>query len=85
LSNIKYISTLEILASILHTKVASVFSINSLVEDLQVTNKTITNWINILEKVYYCHKIYPYYKSELKSLKKEAKIYLIDYTEVSNI
>jgi predicted AAA+ superfamily ATPase len=50
-----------------------------------VTNKTISNWVDILEKVYYLYRIYPYNNSELKSLKKEPKLYLWDYTEVKDI
>ena len=85
LNNIKDLWILEILASILPTKVASPFSINSLVEDLQVTNKTISSWIDIFEKVYICYRIYPFTKSDLKSLKKEPKLYLWDYTHIDNI
>jgi len=85
LNNIKDLSLLEILISILYTKVWSTFSINSLVEDLQITNKTISNWVNILEKVYYLYRIYPYNNSTLKSLKKEPKLYLWDYTEIKDI
>ncbi len=85
LNNIKDLWLLELLASILNTKVWSPFSINSLVEDLQVTNKTITNWIDIFEKVYLVYRIYPFYKSNLKSLKKEPKLYFWDYTGLNNI
>ena len=85
LNNIKDLWILEVLASILPTKVWSPFSINSLVEDLQVTNKTISNWIDIFERVYICYRIYPYNKSDLKSLKKEPKLYLWDYTYIDDI
>jgi uncharacterized protein len=82
ISQIKEISLLEILVSILHTKVGNLLSINSLVEDIQVTNKTLTNWMEILEKVYYCYRVYPFANSAIKSIKKEPKLYLWDYTEV---
>lgn len=85
LSNIKDLWLLDLLVSILYTKVSSTFSINSLVEDIKTTNKTLSNWIEILEKVYYCYRIYPYNNSEIKSLKKEPKLYLWDYTEVKDI
>ena len=85
LNNIKDLWILELLASILPSKIWSPFSINSLVEDLQVTNKTISNWIDIFEKVYISYRVYPYNKSDLKSLKKEPKLYLWDYTHIENI
>ena len=85
LNNVKDLGILEVLANILPTKVWSPFSINSLVEDLQVTNKTIWNWIDIFERVYISYRIYPYNKSNLKSLKKEPKLYLWDYTHIDDI
>lgn len=85
LNNLRDLGILEILVNILNTKVWSIFSINSLVEDLQITNNTITSWVEILEKVYYCYRIYPYTKSSLKSLKKEPKLFLWDYMEIKNI
>ena len=85
LNNVKDLWILEVLASILPTKVWSPFSVNSLVEDLKVTNKTISNWIDIFERVYICYRIYPYNKSSLKSLKKEPKLYLWDYTYIEDI
>lgn len=85
ITNVREIGLIEVLADILKEKVASNLSINSLVEDLQVWNKTISNWINILERVYHCYRIYPYYDSELKSLKKEPKLYLWDYSVIDDI
>jgi len=85
LNNLRDLWILEVLVNILNTKVWSIFSINSLVEDLQITNNTITSWIEILEKVYYCYRIYPYTKSSLKSLKKEPKLFLWDYMEIKDI
>jgi predicted AAA+ superfamily ATPase len=85
LNNIRDLWMLEFLASILHTKIWSPFSINSLVEDLKITNKTISNWVDILERVYYCYRIYPFNKSDLKSLKKEPKLYLWDYSWITDI
>jgi len=82
---IKEFSTFQILVDILESKVASIFSINSLREDLQVSNNTIKNWIEILENFYYCFRVYPYQNSKIKSLKKESKIFLWDYSEVKDI
>ena len=84
LNNIKNLSLLEVLASVLPTKVGSLFSMRSLSEDLQVSNKTIASRIEIFERVYLAYRIYPFYKSDLKSLKKEPKLYLRDYTYVKD-
>lgn len=83
-STIRDLSTLEILASILPTKVGSLFSINSITEDLRVSHKTLSHWVDMLEQMYFCYRIYPYQSSHIKSLRKEPKIYLWDYTGIDD-
>jgi len=46
----------------------------SLREDLEVSHRAITSWMNILESFYYCFRIYPYAAKNFRSLKKEAKL-----------
>ena len=79
---IKEAVKMQILADILAEKVGSLFSINSLVQDLGTSFKAIRNWIEILESFYYCFRIYPYSKNILYSLKKMPKLYLWDWSEV---
>jgi predicted AAA+ superfamily ATPase len=38
--------------------------------------------MDILESFYYCYRIYPYTTNTVKSLKKEPKLYLWDWSEV---
>ncbi len=84
-STIRDLSTLEILATMLPTKVGSLFSINSITEDLRVSHKTLSHWVDMLEQMYFCYRIYPYQSSYIKSLRKEPKIYLWDYTGIDDI
>jgi uncharacterized protein len=79
---IRHISILQILVDLLPSKVGSVFSINSLREDLRVSHQTIAKWLDILENFYYCYRIYPFNSSEIRSLKKEPKLFLWDYSEI---
>jgi predicted AAA+ superfamily ATPase len=78
-------SRLELLAELLRTKVGSLLSIKSLEEDLQVSQKTIAHWIEILERIYYAFRIYPYGPPKIRSLKKSAKIYLWDWSELEQM
>lgn len=84
---VRDISILEVLLNILPNKVGSLFSLNSLREDFQVAHKTIASWVNILERFYYHFRIYPYNVSAIKSLRKEPKLYLWDWSplETSSI
>lgn len=83
-STIRDLSTLEILASLLPERVGSLFSVNSLIEDLRVTHRTVSAWLDMLEQMYFCYRIYPHQSTNIKSLRKEPKIYLWDYTGIED-
>lgn len=82
IENVRDLSALQVLVELLPDKVGSLFSINSLKEDLGVTHKTLSLWVAVLEKFYYHYRIYPYQSTRIKSLRKEPKLYLWDWSEV---
>lgn len=82
--NVRNISLLQVLIELLPSKVGSLFSLNSLREDLEVTHKTISSWIDIFEKFYYHFRIYPFQSTLIKSLRKEPKLYLWDWSEIKD-
>lgn len=84
LEQLKDLSALQILVEILPQKVGSLLSLNSLKEDLGVTHKTISLWMDILERFYYHFRIYPYAASPIRSLRKEPKMYLWDWSEIAD-
>ncbi|ETR65226.1 MAG: ATPase AAA family, partial [Candidatus Magnetoglobus multicellularis str. Araruama] len=57
--NIRDISSIQLLGNLLPERVASPLSINSIREDLEVSHKAVSRWLNILESFYYCFRIYP--------------------------
>ena len=83
LENVRDLSAMQILVDMLPSKVGSLLSLNSLREDIQVAHKTIANWMDILERFYYHFRVYPYAHNKIKSLKKEPKLYLWDWSEVT--
>lgn len=84
IENVRDISALQVLVELLPDKVGSLFSLNSLREDLAVTHKTISLWVDILEKFYYHFRIYPFQSNLIKSLRKEPKLYLWDWSEIKD-
>jgi len=84
LENIRDLSALQILVDLLPTKVGSLLSLNSLREDLAVAHKTVANWMDILERFYYHFRIYPFAHKKIRSLKKEPKLYLWDWSEIAD-
>jgi predicted AAA+ superfamily ATPase len=81
---VRDIGNMQLLSDILPSKVGSLLSINSIREDLEVSHRAVTNWINILEQFYYHFRIYPYQKQIIRSIKKEPKLYLFDWSEVED-
>ena len=67
---------MQLLGDLLPDRAGSLLSLNSLREDLDVSHRAISNWMNILESFYYCFRIYPFAATNFRSLKKEAKLYL---------
>jgi predicted AAA+ superfamily ATPase len=81
---VRDLSSMQLLGDMLPEKAGSLFSINSIREDLEVSHRAVSNWMNILESFYYCFRIYPYASKRYRSLKKEAKLYLWDWSEVGD-
>lgn len=81
---IRNLSSLQILVQLLPEKVGSLFSLNTLREDLSTTHKSVALWVDILEKFYYHFRIYPYQSTLIKSLRKEPKLYLWDWSEIED-
>ncbi len=82
--NIKEISSLQLMVDILPERAGSLLSVNSLREDLQVSHKTASNWLETLERFYYSFRLYPFHHDRIRSLRKEPKMYLWDWSEVKN-
>jgi uncharacterized protein len=84
LERVKDVSLVELLVELLPKKVGSLLSIANLVTDLQVSPNTVSNWITILENLYYCYRIYPYGKSRAKAVKKAPKLFLWDWSQIQD-
>ena len=84
LETIRDLGSLQVLVEMLPEKVGSLFSLNALREDLQVAHKTVSLWVDILEKFYYHFRIYTFASNTIKSLRKEPKLYLWDWSQVEN-
>ena len=79
---VRDIVNMQLLGDLLPDRAGSLLSLNSLREDLEVSHRAVSNWINILESFYYCFRIYPFAAKNYRSLKKEAKLYLWDWSEI---
>ena len=83
-SNFLNTNQIEVLASLLPESVASILSVQSLREDLDVAHTTVGRWLNALNQVYYHFEIKPFSQKIPRSLKKDGKIYLYDWSSVDS-
>ncbi|MBI4768673.1 MAG: ATP-binding protein [Deltaproteobacteria bacterium] len=82
LENIRDLSSMELLSDLLESRVASPLSLQSLREDLEVSHRAVSHWLEILERFYYCFKVPPFTHKAVRSLKKISKVYLWDWSAV---
>jgi predicted AAA+ superfamily ATPase len=59
-------------------------SLNALREDLQVSHKTVANWVRILERLYAVFRLSPLGAPRIRAVKKEQKHYQLDWSLVSD-
>ena len=81
LETVKEVSQLDLLAQILPQKVGSLLSINSLKQDLKIAFETAERYVQILENLYHCYRLKPFGISNLRTAKKEKKLYLWDWSQ----
>ncbi len=82
LENVREISLIELLVSVLPARVGAPLSKKNLAHDLDVDFKTIEKWLTILENVYYCYRISPFGAPKIRAVKKEQKLFLWDWSEI---
>lgn len=80
---VRDLGNMQLLSDMLPGKVGSLLSVNSLREDLEVSHRAVSHWLDILERFYYHFRIRPFTWSKIRSLKKEPKLYLWDWSEVT--
>lgn len=64
--------------------VGSPLSINALREDLQVSHKTLSRWLDIFERMYAIFRLPPFGAPRLRAVKKEKKHYHMDWSLVQD-
>jgi uncharacterized protein len=82
LEPIRDLASIQLLADLLPEKVGSPLSINSLREDLEVSHRAVTHWMNILDRLYYAIRIPPFGSSRVRALRRMPKAYLWDVSLV---
>ena len=79
LERVQDLGNLELLVLRLPDLVGSPLSINALREDLQLSHKTVDNWVRILERMYAVFRISPFGAPGIRAIKKAQKHYHFDW------
>lgn len=82
LERVQDLGNLELLMLRLPELVGSPLSINALREDLQLTHKTVANWLQILERLYAIYRLSPFGAPRIRAVRKEQKHYHWDWSVV---
>lgn len=84
IENVVELDKIEVLAETLESRVGSLLSYKSLAEDLEVSDKTVKRWIEMLSNLYFSYLIYPFGAQKMKAIKKTPKLYLWDWSQIAD-
>ncbi|HMB00670.1 MAG TPA: ATP-binding protein [Spirochaetota bacterium] len=82
LTNIKELDLLESLALIIADNTGNMCNYATLAAGIHTSVDTVKRWINTLSALYYCFLIRPWYRNIRKSLRKQPKVFLWDWSLV---
>ncbi|HEX2579412.1 MAG TPA: AAA family ATPase [Rhabdochlamydiaceae bacterium] len=81
-TRIQELGQLELLAELLRLQAAESMDYQSLATKVRVSVDTIRRWLEVLKSFYYCFSIKPWSKNISRSLIKEPKLYLWDWSSI---
>jgi uncharacterized protein len=81
---IQNLAQLEVLAELLKHQASKQVKYSELAKKVRVTDTTIRRWITILESYYYCFSLKPWTKNISRSLIKEPKLFLWDWSVIED-
>lgn len=82
--DIKDVDHIEILFTLLPSRVGSPLSINNVARELQVAFGSIKEWLKLFEVFYLIFRISPWTKRISRAILKEKKLYLFNYPEIED-
>jgi uncharacterized protein len=84
ISNIQEIGQLQLLTELLRKQAGQLVNFSELAKKTHVSAETIRRWIETLKALYYCFSIQPWTTNISRSLLKEPKIFLWDWSLVED-
>ncbi len=84
LTQVQGLGQIEMLAVLLKQQAGQLTNYSSLAKKVRVSVDTIRRWLGVLEAMYYCYAVRPWTKNITRSLLKEPKYYLWDWSQCAD-
>ena len=82
LTRVQELSQLEILGKLLASRSGEQIRYSGLARTIRINDKTVRNWVAHLVSLHYGFLVMPWYRNVSRSLRKEPKWYLRDWSDV---
>ncbi len=84
LTRIQEAGQVQVLAELLANQAGQLVNYSSLAGQVNVAVDTIRRWITALESLFFCYTVRPWFRNVPKSLRKQPKVYLWDWSGVAD-
>lgn len=84
LTQVRELGQVETLAELVAHRIGQLVSYSSLSRDIGASVDSIRRWIRTLESLYYCFSVRPWHVNVTRSLRKEPKYFLWDWSQVKD-
>lgn len=84
LEPLRDLASLQLLAELLPERVGAPLSVNALREDLEVSHRAVSHWMEVFERLYHAFRVRPFTGLQARALKRMPKAYLWDGSLVPN-
>lgn len=84
LTHIHDVYLIDVLSELMKNQTGQLLNRTSFAKKIKVTTQTVSRWIETLERFYFCFSISPWHKNVTRSLIKEPKIYLWDWSLIED-
>ncbi|MFV1975302.1 MAG: ATP-binding protein [Candidatus Scalindua sp.] len=82
LEPVRAIQDMSLFADLLRTRVGGLVVLNNLATELQVSPRTLKNWLDIFERMYLVFRVRPFTKNISRAVMKPPKVYFFDNSDV---
>ena len=83
LTRIQELGQMQVLAQLIESRVGQPVNLSNLASEVNISVDTVRRWILSLEAVYHCFIVRPWHRNVAKSLRKQPKIYLWDWSRAT--